>query len=284
MQGYAVVLVLLVLLGCVQAQSNILSGFPYPNINIPTIPSIPTVPSIPGIPSLPTLPTTTNTQTQACSVDCGWNTIDVNGAATINVNPDIATLNLQVMGSGKTNNDALTIVSQKITSVLTTLSNLGLTSANWQTTYLNVYPNTSYVNGAPVTYGQIATQTMTVTVPMANSNGNLVGQVYDGLAQIKDISINGLTFDLQDKTAAYGQARKQAYQDAVKRATDYTSAAGVTLGIPVTITDSYSSAPVVAPSSALMRTAAFAKDVVPTTVSVGTVAINYNVEVVFSFA
>jgi uncharacterized protein YggE len=231
MQGYVVVVALMVLLAGVQGQL----------INIPSMPSMPSIPSIPTNPGIP------NYQPTGCALDCGWNTIDANGAATLNVNPDIATLNLQVIGSGRTNNDALTIVSQKITTVLNTLSNLGLTSANWQTISLNVYPNTSYVNGQEVTYGQIATQTMAVTVPMVGSDGRLVGQVYDGLAQIKDISINGLTFDLQNKTVALGQARRQAYQDAVRRATDYTSAAGVTLGIPVTITDSYSAAPVVVP-------------------------------------
>lgn len=230
MQGYVVVVLVVLLAG---AQGQLIGN---PTINIPSIPSKPTNPGIPNY-----QPTT------GCALDCGWNTIDVNGATTLNVNPDVATLNLQVTGSGRTNNDALTIVSQKINTVLNTLSNLGLTSANWQTTYLNIYPNTSYVNGQEVTYGQIATQTMTVNIPMVGSDGKLVGQVYDSLAQIKDISINGLTFDLQDKTAALGQARKQAYQDAVRRASDYTSAAGVTLGIPVTITDSYSSAPVVTP-------------------------------------
>lgn len=263
MQGYVLVVIMALLSAGVHAQIN------FPNIDIPSISITPAIPNY--------------TQT-ACTLDCGWSTIDVNGATTLNVSPDIATLNLQMAGSGKTNNDALTILSQKITAVLNTLSSLGLSSANWQTTYLNVYANTSYVNGQQVTYGQIATQTMTVTVPMVGSDGKLVGQVYDGLAQINDVYINGLTFDLQDKTVALGQARKQAYQDAVRRATDYASAAGVTLGLPLTITDSYSVAPVAVPQSLRMvANTALLKSAVPTTVSVGIVPINYNLEVVFSF-
>ncbi len=125
---------------------------------------------------------------------------------------------------------------------------------------------------------------MTVSIPMPNSNGSTVGRIYDGLAQISDIAINSLTFDLQDKTSSYTQARRLAYQDAVKRATDYTNAAGVTLQTPLTVTDSFSTAPVVTPLARETLVASAMRVAVPTTVSVGTIVIKYNVAVTFSFA
>lgn len=125
---------------------------------------------------------------------------------------------------------------------------------------------------------------MTITIPMANSTGTAVGALYDGLARVSDISINGLTFDLQNKTKSYINARKLAYENALQKANDYLSAAGVTLGAPVTLTDSYSSAPVATPmASPMFKTLASSSDVA-TTVSVGTIAINYNIDVVFSFS
>lgn len=191
-----VILVVITLSSLALAQSNNLQG--YANSFIP--------PSLPGLSNvsfpLPNIPTFSSSS-QACSLDCGWNSIDVSGAATLNVSPDIASVNVQVTGSGRTTNDAITILSQKITTVLSTLTNLGLNSANWQTTYLNVYPNNSYVNGTTITYGQIASQSMIITVPMPNSNGSTVAKIYDGLAQVNDITINSLTFDLQDKTNSY---------------------------------------------------------------------------------
>jgi uncharacterized protein len=118
---------------------------------------------------------------------------------------------------------------------------------------------------------------------MPNSNSSAVGKIYDNLAQVSDITINGLSFDLQNKTSSYVAARKLAYQDAVQRAKDYTSAAGVQLGSAITITDSsYTANPVPSPSPMVAKMAMSAA--VPTTVSVGTISISYNVDVVFSFA
>jgi hypothetical protein len=51
-----------------------------------------------------------------------------------------------------------------------------------------------------VNYGQTASQSMTVTVPIIASNGSSVGKIYDALAQIDNININGFSFDLRDKT------------------------------------------------------------------------------------
>lgn len=216
-------------------------------------------------------------------LECGWNTITVNGASTLSVVPDLATINLNVEASAANANDAINALSQRTTQVLKVLTNAGLNANNWKTTYLNVYPNTSYVNGQVITYGQIASQTMQISIPIVAANGNSVGKIYDGLAQTSGISINGLTFDLQDKTSSFIQARKLAFSDAVKRAQDYTNAAGVALKSVVTVTDSSSVAPVSPTPMAAMAMMKSASPV-PTTVSVGTININYNVNVVFGFA
>ena len=133
-------------------------------------------------------------------------------------------------------------------------------------------------------YGQIASQSMSVTIPLPNSNGSTLGKIYDGLAQISDITINSLSFDLQDKTSSYVQARKLAYDNAVLKAKDYTNAAGVTLQSPLTVTDSFSIAPVATPYARDTPSLSAFKVAVPTTVSVGTIVINYNVAVAFLFA
>lgn len=212
-----------------------------------------------------------------CDVDCNWYSIEVNGAGVYKVNPDIATLTIQINANGATTNDAINALSQKVSSVIATLSANGLKSSDWKTTYLNIYPNTSYVNGTTVTYGQIAYLDMTITIPIPKSDGTVIAKIYDGLAKVANINIYGLSFDLKDKTAAHIQARKLAYQDAVKRASDYAKAAGVKLGAPVSISDTFFYYPFSSPSNSpggLSST---------TTVSVGQIIINYNVYVIFSF-
>lgn len=121
--------------------------------------------------------------------------------------------------------------------MLSILSKAGLNSSNWETTYLNVYPNSSIVNGSTVTYGQIASQELRITIPIIDSNGSTVGKIYDALAQIDNININGLTFDLQDKTSSLVKARELAFAEADQRARDYAAVAGITLSSVVSITD-----------------------------------------------
>ena len=149
-------LTVLLLAVAAHGQSNNLQGN-FPNINTPSFPNIPNIsiptPSFPSfgntaapIPT-PSFPSFGNTAAPACAANCGWNTIDVNGASTLNVNPDIASLNVQVTGNGRTTTDAINNLSQKINNVLTTLTNIGLNSSNWQTTSLSVYPNSSFIDG-----------------------------------------------------------------------------------------------------------------------------------------
>lgn len=119
---------------------------------------------------------------------------------------------------------------------------------------------------------------MTITIPIPNSNGTIIARIYDGLAQVANINIYGMSFDLKDKTSAYIQARKLAYQDAVNRAKDYTKAAGVTLGNALSITDSFQASPYNYYSNSPGGPATSS-----TSVSVGQITINYNVNVIFAF-
>lgn len=124
---------------------------------------------------------------------------------------------------------------------------------------------------------------MTITIPIT-SNGGSVGLIYDSLAQVSNININGLTFDLRDKSSSFVEARRQAFLDATQKARDYAGAANVALGSILTIDDSYSVAPVSVPVSELRMVASAMKADVATTVSLGTIVINYSVNAVYNFA
>jgi uncharacterized protein YggE len=117
---------------------------------------------------------------------------------------------------------------------------------------------------------------MSITIPIPKSNGTIIAKIYDGLAQVANINIYGMNLDLNDKTSAYIQARKLAYQDAVSRAKDYTKAAGVTLGNALSITDSFY-------ANSYNYYSNSSRGYSSTAVSVGQVTINYNVNVIFGF-
>lgn len=214
----------------------------------------------------------------ACNLNCGWYTIEVSGASTLNLSPDTALVSLQVTAGGPTTNDAITALSLKINQILNVLTSSGAANATWTTNYLYTYANTTYINGTYVTVGQIAYEGLTLTIPIVNANGAILGTIYDGLAQVENINIYGLSFDLKDKKQALQGARALAYVDAQQRAKDYAYAAGVLLRAPITIIDSYSSSYTNSPTVKTITT-----PVSPTVISVGTISVSYNLNILYGF-
>jgi uncharacterized protein YggE len=82
------------------------------------------------------------------------------GRAKLEVKPDTASITVQISENGADSKQAVSRLSTKMALVISTLTAAGLDASNWQTTSFYISPNTSYVDGNPVTYGQIATQSM----------------------------------------------------------------------------------------------------------------------------
>lgn len=178
---------------------------------------------------------------------CSDKTVTVNGQATIQANPDTATLSAQITVNAKTVDLAVKQLSNKVALITGILTSNGLDNSNYQTSSLNIYPNMSYPNGVATVVGQIATQSFSITIPNIDPSGSNIGKLIDSLAAVDGILLNGLSFDVANKTAVLGQARAAAYADAQNKALDYTLALQLCLGQLVTVVDSYSSAPVTTP-------------------------------------
>jgi uncharacterized protein YggE len=179
--------------------------------------------------------------TQTC---CSDQTITVYGSATVQANPDIALLSAQISVNGNSVSQAVAQLSTQVSRIISILTANGINSSNYQVTSLNVYPNTSYANGVSTVLGQIATESFSITIPVLNSNGSNIGALIDSLATVNGIILNGLSFDLSNKTSQFVLARANAYKNAQNKALDYTSSLQLSLGQLVTVIDSFSSAPV----------------------------------------
>lgn len=218
------------------------------------------------------------------STCCSDRTITVNGDATINASPDIATLSAQVTVNAKTVDIAVKQLSSKVSQAIAVLTANGLDNSNYQTSSLNIYPNMSYPDGVPTVLGQIATQSFSITIPNIDSSGSSIGKIIDSLAAIDGIILNGLSFDIQDKTVVLGKARANAFANAQAKALDYTLALQLCLGQLVTVVDSFSSAPVTSPlAEGNILVSAIRADLTATSVNVGTIPISYFVTVIYSY-
>lgn len=112
-------------------------------------------------------------------------------------------------------------------------------AANIQTSSLSISPKYDYSSSRypyPI-IGQEASTSVSVKINNIDANGSAVGTLYDQLSNIDGVSINGLSFDIQNKSSLRTSARAQAYQQARTTATQFSSFGGYNLGQPQLISE-----------------------------------------------
>lgn len=207
----------------------------------------------------------------------------MHGSATIQAVPDQAQLQASISVNADTADLAIKKLSGLVNRIIAVLTSNGLTADNYATSSFSLYPNTSYSNGETKVVGQIATQSFQITIPTISKDGSNIGKLVDSLATVNGIVLNGLSFDVANKTCVYQQARQQAFQNAQNKAQDYAIALQIGVSGVLSVVDSFSSPAVVTQSDAPILSFSANKAIVPTTINVGTISISYDLDIIFSF-
>lgn len=151
--------------------------------------------------------------------------ISVDGTGEVLAAPDMATISLGIVTSGKNANLAQAENAQAVAAVQSALTGLGIMDKDMQTDRYIFNP--VYANGGNNTKvtGYRVTNNITVTVKRVD----LVGKVIDTALQNGANNVNGLSFDLKDPTAARKSALQKAIGDAREKAEIIAAALGVKL-------------------------------------------------------
>lgn len=201
--------------------------------------------------------------------------ITVIGQGQIKVAPDMANITMGVTIQGKTASNALDKNSALMTEVIAALKGADIADKDIQTTNLNLQPiwNHRQNNGqAPKVEGYRGMNNVTVHVRELDD----LGAILDVVTKTGASNFNGLQFDITDRKEATDQARIHAIQDARAKAELYATAAGVTLGDVVEISEI-----LVQTAPRNMRIAeAMSASAVP--VSEGTLDVDASVKVIFA--
>lgn len=202
-------------------------------------------------------------------------TVTVSGSGKVFATPDIAYVTIGVHTEGE---DAVKTVAANNAStqqVIDTLKTMGIDAKDIQTTNFSIFPQKEFdTEGKPtgkITY--IVDNSVYVTVRDLDQIGEVLNEVVKSGAN----SINGIQFDVADRTAAQSQARSAAVADAYAKAQELAKAAGVTLGPVQTISEYTSSAPV--PMYDLRASALAVESAVP--VEAGQLALTIEVNIVY---
>jgi uncharacterized protein len=204
-------------------------------------------------------------------------TITASGKGAIEAIPDVAYVNIGVITEGKELSTVQTDNAEKMTSVITSLTELGIKKEEIKTINYNVNPNYNWdeKTGKSNIVGYTVSNTVVVTINEINKTGNLLDKVVANGSN----SISSIRFGIKNETELYNQALELAVKDARAKAEAMGKGLGINNIIPYKITESSSRyTPVYNERNAAMDAAK-----APTPISGGELEISASVSIEFSF-
>ena len=154
-------------------------------------------------------------------------TISVNGSGQVTLSPDVAYVYIGVHSQSDNVSDALSQNNEKAQAVSGALKELGIDPKDIQTSGFNIYPQQQFGPQGEVTG---TTYNVDNTVYVTVRDLQILGKLLDVVVRSGANSINGITFDVLDKSRAISEARRLAVESARSQAEEMAQVAGVTLG------------------------------------------------------
>jgi len=154
-------------------------------------------------------------------------TISAQGNGFVYIVPDIAYINVGVRVDADEVSEALAANNVQANAIADALAALGVDKADIQTSNFNVYPMQDWGPDGQISRKYyVVENTVFVTVRDLTKLGSLLDTVVSSGAN----TINGISFDVQDKSAAEAEARDKAIADARLEAEAIAAASGIELG------------------------------------------------------
>ena len=164
-------------------------------------------------------------------------TISVAGSGKVTVIPDIATINLGVVIERKTAKEARQAAAVAMTGVVDAVRKLGIADKDIATANVSLNPVYDYPNNAaPKIRGYQLQNTISITVRDLDK----LSDVLDNSVIAGATTVNGISFDVADRTAAEAQAREAAVKDAKTKADTLANGLGVRITGVASIAESVS--------------------------------------------
>lgn len=165
--------------------------------------------------------------------------IFVTGEGRVEVAPDMATISLGVTQEASEAGAAMRATSQAASMILDRLAGLGIAARDIQTQRLTLNPVWSDVSGQERMQITGFAASNAISVRVRDLDG--LGPVLDAVLDVGANDFKGLRFSVQEPDGLVEDARRRAVADAIARATQLASAAGLALGEVVSITEQWGS-------------------------------------------
>lgn len=211
----------------------------------------------------------------------------VNGIGRIDVEPDIATLNIGVEAREATVKRARDAAAGAMQLVIEAVKAEGVAGDDVVTTSFNIQPQVVYrevrerggAYSVPEIVGYIVSNTVRVTIRDLDRVGGVVDAAAAEAGDL--VRINSIRFGVDDTSQYAEDLRRLAAADARAKAEIYAAAMGVEVGTLIFLSETGSSAPVVVREVAVERAFALAA-AAPTPIQAGDTTLTANIQAVFS--
>ena len=205
-------------------------------------------------------------------------TIHVTGNGSVVGDPDIATLNLGVSVEKASVEEAREAAASAMTAVIESLKANDVAEKDIQTENFSIYPQYDYTDDGRVLRGYRVNNTVSAKVRALESLSDIIDDAAGAGGDI--VVVNSIQFMIEDSTPLQTQARALAVKNAEAKAQTLAEASGVTLGKPVTITETSRGE---SPSIAFAESVEFAADSArsSTPVQAGELTVTVNVTIVY---
>ncbi|MDK2866884.1 MAG: uncharacterized protein PWP51_957 [Clostridiales bacterium] len=205
------------------------------------------------------------------------NTVVVNGTGTMQVAPDMATINIGVQTQNEDANIAQQENAKLMDQVVSAIKAQGIAAEDIKTAQYNLYKTSDYSSSTDKRKEYyVANNTVNVIVKDIDK----VGSIIDVASSNGANNINNITFSVEDDSAFYQEALKLAMTNAKGKATAIMSTFGKTPSIPQQVNESSSGGSIVYNTEAVR---ALAMDSVSTPIESGQITITAKVSVTYGY-
>ena len=164
--------------------------------------------------------------------------IHVTGSGSVVSEPDIATLNLGVSVEKETVAEAREEAAAAMTGVIASLKANDIAENDIRTERFSIYPQYDYTDNGRVLRGYSVNNTVSAKVRELENLSDVIDDAAEAGGDI--VVVNSIQFMVENPTPLQAQARGLAAKDAAAKAQTLAEASGVTLGKPITITETTS--------------------------------------------
>lgn len=165
-------------------------------------------------------------------------TVTVSATATLSVEPDIAYVSLGVRTENASSKVAKQQNTAAMTKVINALKKAGVAEKDIQTSSLSMYTNYTWdKDGNRKISGYTVSNNLSITV----RNLDKVGDIVDAAMNAGANQFNSVSFAVEDEEEYYVKVLAEATKKAGKRASAIAKASGMTLGAPVSFSNTSTS-------------------------------------------